>query len=48
MEEECEKCKAASAHGTKTSNAKNKNKELRFTIAPGARHWQRWLKKYLI
>ena len=48
MKEEIEKCRATSAHGTKQSNKKNQNKELRFTVKRNSEDWERWYKKYLV
>lgn len=46
MQEETKLCKAAGAHGTKTSNVDNKNVELRITIDKESSNWQRWCDKY--
>lgn len=46
MKRETKLCKAAVAHGTKTSNADNKNIELRITVAKKSPDWARWLKQY--
>ena len=47
MKREVTLCKASVAHGTKTSNIKNKNIEKRMTIKKDDRSWLRWKKKYL-
>ena len=38
--------KASSAHGTKTANIKNVNKELRISIFINDNNWNRWIKLY--
>ena len=45
---ETDLCRASSAHGTKTANKDNKNKELRMTIYKESENWDRWQKKYLV
>ena len=47
MKKEVVLCKASVAHGTQTSNIKNKNIEKRMTIKKGDNNWLRWQKKYL-
>ena len=47
MKKEVVLCKASVAHGTKTSNVKNKNIEKRITIKKGDKNWLRWKRKYL-
>lgn len=48
MKKEIKLCHGSSAHGTKTANIDNKNKELRMTIKIGDSNWERWLKLYKI
>lgn len=51
MEEECERMKASSAHGTKEANKHNENKELRFDLTIDQRdldyiRWQKYRSNY--
>ena len=48
MGKELKLCKAASAHGTKSAVAGNKNREFRMTIEPDSDNWKRWCKCYLM
>lgn len=47
MEEETVRCKAASAHGTKSVTAVNARNELRMTIRRESEHWDRWTTEYV-
>ncbi len=46
MQEETDKLKASSAHGTQTVSQVNIHNELRMTIKLHSNNWDRWMKEY--
>ena len=46
MTQESIRCKASSAHGTKSVTALNERNELRMTLLIDSDHWNRWVTEY--